>query len=267
MDKLMISMEAFSLEAQEAVIRPDEHGYYNHPLAVMDCQSANGVTYDEAPFMKELMNEKALFATRMKQGQIYGEFPHPDRKAPISRIKSIDSNRISHHIKSIEIKQNNKGQKVVFGKIKPWGSYGNQLKESLDTPAINTAFSLRALCKHYYQNGKLRGHMLHLITFDNVLVPGFAEASKQAAFEELRVEDYIRDLIHTSSDQSQGAGVSLQSLTENDNVLKEFGVDVIDIKDICKGIVDFKTGRFFPDDKSRPKSLAHSLLRCLHKGV
>ena len=164
----------------------DANGYYLFPVMALKQESSNNTYYDSDSFSKIIT--KSTFRDRLESGCLYGEWGHPDfsqykdKRESFSRLIKIDEDRVSHHIKGLSVENN-----IVEASLKPCGPYGKYLEESLDTPTINTAFSLRSLAKETRIKSPKTNKdiickdIMHLTTFDYVLNPGFKEATKRFA--------------------------------------------------------------------------------------
>lgn len=174
---------------------PDVNGVFNGiPIGVIGRPSRNKVIYEPTSFVKSMNDKDSLFYTKLTEGNLQGEYGHPEQKGPIqeqiTRMYSIDPTKVSHAILGVETKDSSDGQyTLILGNIKPCGPYGKYLTESLIDPSRNTAFSLRSLTgKPVRKNGFLEKKVLNTITFDAVEGPGYGEASKRFASLEHAVD-------------------------------------------------------------------------------
>ena len=173
-------------------LSPDANGYYKVVLGAFDFYNESGAywPYQQA---RHLFEGSSSFMRRLNNGQCRGELGHP-RQEPgmsyqdyVSRILQIHEDKVTHHIKKcwIDNEAMTDSQKrpiiAVMGEIKPSGPYGNVLKDSLQNPDENVAFSVRSLCEHATRNGRMEKHMKTLVTYDYVNEPGIRIATKYAS--------------------------------------------------------------------------------------
>ena len=188
-DRISFSVDVLTVKNGRKLgrIRPDEDGYYEMPLAVLGTVTDNRTYYEVEDFVAQLTAPDSFVYRCLTDGKLYGEYGHPlilllpdDQKLP--RLMAIDEKNVSHHIKRIrtgEVLEN--GGRILYGLVKPFGPFGNQLKDSLDDPCLNTSFSLRSIA-HSRQEGNItRRRIKHLVTFDYVCAGGYGEASKRFA--------------------------------------------------------------------------------------
>lgn len=176
-------------------IRPDENGYYMMPLAVLGIVSQNNTYYDVPAFVEQITGKDAFVRKMLEDGKLYGEFGHPwiaalPRELIIPRLVHIDEKCVSHHIKTMETgKQLENGGVILQGLVRPHGPYGATLKDNLDAPTMNTAFSLRSVTSEQEINGVKHRTMRRFVTCDAVLAGGYYQAAKRfssAAMENLQ---------------------------------------------------------------------------------
>lgn len=205
-------------------LSPDPNGYYQVVLGAFDFYNESGAywPYEKA---KHLFESSSSFMRRLNNGQCRGELGHP-RQEPgmsyqdyVSRILQIHEDKVTHHIKRcwIDTEALKDGQQrrivAVLGEIKPSGPYGNVLRESLQNPDENVAFSVRSLCEHAAQNGRMEKHMKTLVTYDYVNEPGIRIATKYSspALETLTDDILIVPQVLASLDQQPELVSGLES--------------------------------------------------------
>lgn len=170
------------------ILKPDADGYYTVILGALDFENSYGAVYPLAS-AKEIFKETSGFIRRLRQGLCRGEYGHPKRlpgqefEDYLRRIMTIEETRISHHISDAWIDYDSVkhgGRKIVtiWGKIRPEGPYGHCLKDSLDNPKANVAFSLRSLTLDEYVGGKLHKNIDQIACWDFVVEPGLSVATK-----------------------------------------------------------------------------------------
>lgn len=169
-------------------MKPDENGFYNNvPLTCLGTESRNRTAYDVASFVRQIRDPSCVFNELLTTGQMYGELGHPNviglkQDEQFQRLLKVDEDRVSHLFGSIYTgKTLENGGVVLEGSVRPHGKQGQWVKESLEDPYANTAFSLRAITETRPNAGRggvpLR-YMKKLVTFDYVGAGGYREASK-----------------------------------------------------------------------------------------
>ncbi len=172
------------------ILKPDADGYYTVILGALDFENSYGAVYPLVS-AKEIFKESSGFMRRLRKGYCRGEYGHPkrlpgqDHDSFIRRIMTIEETRICMHIAEAWIDYDSvqhQGKKIVtiWGKIRPEGPYGSYLKESLDNPKCNVAFSLRSITLDEYINGRLHKNIDDIACWDFVVEPGLAVANKYA---------------------------------------------------------------------------------------
>lgn len=210
-------------DANKRVIKPDKDGVY-HGLCMMvlgNQPSQNGKIYDPETMADCLTNPQSAFYKRLKAGGLRGEYGHPDirSEADLDRVPKIDMKCVSHLIvRAYTGEKTEKGNIPVYADIKPCGPYGQYLVESLESPVINTAFSLRSLVEQIgtTPEGYIRQRVLAMITWDAVDVGGYRCAAKVAP--EHSVEDLSIPIKKENSHLLQNL-VSMEVI--DDNQLKD----------------------------------------------
>ena len=268
-DKVYFSVEV--LESYDnrnlGVPKPDEYGYYTLPIGALNARSRNQCYYDTKSIYDQITNESSPFNMMITQGQLYGEFGHPDRDAPIERIEEIREKNRSHHIRKVFCgEEQQDGSIPIYGVIKPCGNYGPQLLESINNKWENTAFSLRSLMKFTWDAVRKAQYrtIVRLVTFDYVGAPGFLQASKRYApgiegmidGRELSIEEFFNaNGERVTNDYGQ---VAFESFSNSD-LIKLFNVKNFSIGNI-------KNGKYIPnsttylDLNNNKRSIIHDLL-------
>jgi len=199
-------------------LRQDAEGYYNDvPVAALGIASQNNTYYDVDAFQKQMTSPDTYINKVLTQGKLYGEYGHPSiagmqNAAAIDRLSVIDEKSVSHHFRSISTGESlSGGGKLVVAKLKPTGPYKQALKDSLDDPCINTAFSLRAVTSAEQRGNLSYRVMKKLVTFDAVCAGGYAEAAKSYS---PALESF--DVSILPSGQVMLSQVSLESYTDTE---------------------------------------------------
>lgn len=166
------------------VLEKDDHGYYKVCLGGLNTYNSAGAYYI-ADGVKELVsNPGSLVYRRLKSGYLNGEMGHPpflpgmSKSDFILRNMKIDQSNISHHIKELEFVPDNKGSLIrIMGWVKPSGPHGELLRQALDNPDQNVAFSIRSFTDDTIQGGRTIKQIREIITWDWVVEPGIKEAN------------------------------------------------------------------------------------------
>lgn len=174
---------------KEGVVKADPDGYYDVILGAFDYYNTNGAFYAFGP-AKKLLEESGILMRRIRKGVLHGERGHPKREAGMSdedfirRALAIDETNISHHIKEVEVDDQNvvdkSGKKIIAirGRIKPFGPGGDDLASSLENPHQNTCFSIRSFTEDIRNGLQHIKNVVEIITWDWVVEPGIAIANK-----------------------------------------------------------------------------------------
>lgn len=188
-------------------MRPDEHGYYNDfPMAVLGIPTRNKTYYKAQEFVKQMTSPDSFFYQLLSDGNLYGEFGHPDltglnESQMLERLLKIDEKLKSHHFR--KVKSGNtleNGGMLILGDIKPCGPYGEHLRNEIEEPFMNTAFSLRSLAQEAIQNGIRIRDVRKMVTFDYVNAGGYIQAAKRyAAGTESFTDDFCFAINPTDS--------------------------------------------------------------------
>jgi len=194
MSSNILTFSAIKVYDQNKEVKQDENGYYYVTLGAINCFNSAGAFY-VADGVKDLIeNESNLFAKRLTNGYLNGEMGHPTFIPGMShndfliRNLKIEQSNISHHIRAVELIPTDEdsglpgGGKVikVMGWIKPAGEKGQYLKEALDNPDQNVAFSVRSLTNDKPVKGVIIKTIMQIITWDWVAEPGISCANKWA---------------------------------------------------------------------------------------
>lgn len=166
-------------------MRPNAEGYYEHvPMAVLGIQTRNNTYYDVPAFMAQITDPSSMFNIRLRGGQLYGEWGHPDiigmsDSLALARLADIREDRWSHHIKGLNSgAMLEGGGRIIEATVKPTGPFKESLQDNFDDPCMNTAFSLRAITRAEQRGSLSFRTMRKLITFDAVGAGGYFQASK-----------------------------------------------------------------------------------------
>jgi hypothetical protein len=158
----------------------------------------------------------------METGLCKGEIDHPKlfgmtQEQIIHRLSIIEPTLVSHHIKSMELvdKKDENGKEVVlvYGEVKPSGPYTESLRQSLDNPEENVAFSIRSFCRMAMWEGKLSRIVTEVLTYDHVSEPGIKLANQ---FDTVCLERLKDTFNFTEQDFERALAVSNQAGLESE---------------------------------------------------
>jgi hypothetical protein len=256
--------------------KPDNRGYYRGvPLTVIGAVSRNNYYYDPDSLVESMKNPNTRFHKSLVTGGLNGEWGHPDvthlsENAALHRMADVMEQKVSHFFNRIWIDTLENGVQIVRGDVKPFGPYGEYLRESFEDPDHETGFSLRSLTSDPLRrpDGSFFKKVLAMITYDGVSVPGYEMASKRAMIgtESLGVisEDVSFKLIDTVN-----AGIpSIYDVIGYESfncqqVLDILETDKVNVSITSKnvGVFDSATGTFMDaSGRFRRKSVLHNLI-------
>lgn len=221
-EERMLMLNGHRLKASTA----DADGYYDVALAALGVPTRAGIFYNVEPIMHCLQDRSSRFNLMLREGYLYGHRDHPiiRSKDQLDLLTDIRHEFASHHFKSVYSGPIIPAQEwngpadayIIAGKIKPIGSYKNDLIENLEDPNINTTFSLRSLCREWQDrnSGVTYRDVRILVTFDWVTAPGFEHAAtrylpgNESFSMEISPEEFIA--------HCQKKGTGLESYTDTE---------------------------------------------------
>ena len=199
MNNYSFDIGSITLEkANQRAMKPNKDGIYEGlVMMVLGAPSRNGKLYEIESMVQAISSPDSCFYKKLIAGQAAAEICHPYIKdeSDLGRIATIDMTKVSHIVMRMYTgKPTEKGHIVVYGDVKPYGPYKDVLIESLESPILNTAFSLRSLVEKIgtTPEGYINQRVMALICIDGCECPGYAAASK----------------IHSASDE--GLSIPLQ---------------------------------------------------------
>lgn len=188
MSKIDLVTKREKQKEKESVIK-DENGYYRVTFGRFNDYNANGIFY-RVTDLEEVLGENSLFGKRLLNGYARSEWSHPDvsRLSPEElkrRTVTLDIDRICNHIKRLEVIPTGKESRDfnlpiydIYGWVKPEGPYGDYLREQLDNPDSNTAYSIRSLVRQTKVGSIVVRDIVIISTWDVVYMPGIATANQ-----------------------------------------------------------------------------------------
>lgn len=176
---------------KKGVLKPDEDGYYTVVLGAYGAHNSAGMFYD-LQSAKPFFRPGSALMRQIEKGVLRGEHKHPEpdmnitdmrtrEKAFIDRVREIDSDRVSHHIRALRLEEGQRDDQgrpimAVVGEIRPAGPYGDVVRQALENPHENVYFSVRSLT----MDDRMRGvkYTREIITWDYVNEGGIYNAQK-----------------------------------------------------------------------------------------
>lgn len=227
----VLTFSAIKVHDQNKEVKQDSSGYYYVTLGALNCYNSAGAYY-VADGVKDLIeNQSNLFARRLANGYLNGEMGHPDFLPGMShndfllRNLKIEQSNISHHIKAVELIPTDEesglpgGGKIikVMGWVKPSGEKGSFLKEALDNPDCNVAFSVRSLTNDTPVKGVIMKKIIQIVTWDWVVEPGIKCANKWStlAMESFDIMSINIADLEKALDKQSKLGISSESNTND----------------------------------------------------
>ena len=199
----------------------DDTGYYKILVGAFNTYNRAGIYY-RIKRPKDLLENNTILNRRVTEGTLRSEEEHPDYTGMnnteiINRTVFLDNKNVCAHIKAVEFVDTGKCEKgwegynitLVYGWVKPRGVHGPVLKEQLDNPDENVAFSVRSLVRQSYIGTTLVRDVIDVCTWDHVGEPGIKIATQWNAVGIEGLQYAAQDDVGTCVD-----GVCLNSLKE-----------------------------------------------------
>lgn len=249
-------------------IKPDANGVYKgFPLAVIGKPSRNNKFYEVESVLDCIVNPNSVFNKKITGGQLEGEWYHPMifKDEDLPRLMLIDRAKVSHAIHRVYTgKPDSSGYVTVYGDLEPAGPMGPYLKESLENPRRNTAFSLRSIVNKIGQQGSMvMQRMVCLVTFDATDAPGYYEASKHNVQKSAEAfTDAIQKAITVKDIETYGhelCNVMGIEGVNNQELLDKLQVNSIKICNKINGIYDADNKRIITPNGDK-RSVFHSIM-------
>lgn len=218
------------------VVKRDEHGYFlGVPLGAYGA-------YNSMEFLYDAQSGVAMFAEgsplrrQLAKGVLYGEYKHPEQHGMsdidyMRRIRTVDMDRVSHHIRSVELvaSRDERGRPItlVLGDIRPWGPFGQYVEDALSNAAQNSFFSVRSIT----MDDRLRQikYTREIISWDFVGEGGILQANKYNApalesFTDKEFEITPTLLWQLVDEQKKNKGMGLESSSlDFEHLARELG--------------------------------------------
>lgn len=219
------------------IITPDAQGYYRTPVGAYNAYNSAGYLYEKNSGLAMFQPGSQLMR-QIEKGVLYGEWKHPERapgmsdQAYMTRIRRVDIDRASHHIREYELvpskDENGRDIVLVIAYIKPWGPFGAHIETAFKTGSQNVYFSVRSITFDDF-NTRVK-HTREVITHDFVGEGGIFVANKYNAPS---LEDFDNGmevtpetLFAVSREQKRIRELGLEDNSlDVDNLIKELGWD------------------------------------------
>lgn len=217
---------------KEGKLIPDKNGYYEICGGSFASYNLNEEFYEFNEYLKRTLTPGSSFMNRVQAGKLYSELDHPERKPGwtdaeyFSRLRDIQLKNTWCYIKDVTLKsaKDEKGRDVlaVYLKVKGFGPYKEVFEQSLSSPEINTAFSVRSISR--YNIARRIKSIVTLCTWDGVSTNGIGIADKYStpSLESLDTSASESSLILTPEVLSQAEQREVLAVGNESNVAQEY---------------------------------------------
>lgn len=168
-------------------IKPDSSGYYPCVLGGFNMQNHSGIYYPMDGAVEDMFKPTGIVGRKLSNGLLTGEYSHPnienlDFNGTMKRLAKIDELLESHHFRAVSLQrakdEYNKPIILCLGELRPQGPYGQHLKDKLDNPHQNVAFSIRSFTIPTVYNGMASRLVRDIVTWDFVGEPGIKKSTQ-----------------------------------------------------------------------------------------
>lgn len=182
----------FSDSGKKGILVPDANGYYEMILGGLNTHNSAGEYYTSEQVI-ELFESSSQLQRRVRNGALYAELGHPKpvpgqpHETFYRRVLSLEETNQCAHISEITL-DTDYGKKhpelgnpkliAIIGKVKPAGAKAGVVQEAFDNPKQSAAFSIRGITDNKLIGGKMVRRLVTIVTFDFVMEPGIAIATK-----------------------------------------------------------------------------------------
>ena len=238
-ERLVMSTQVGFAMKDAGPIEQDEDGYYYVNLGTIGIPNKSGVIYEMTPaVLDKFKNKNGTMYRKLLRGQLRGECGHPKIQKGMTKTEWIERNLwieptlYGLTIRHVDYRMQNNIMEC-WGWIKPTGAYASTIKDSLDDPHSNTAFSIRVIATERKVNGIKIRTIIIPVTWDFVGGNGVVGASK---------ENWVNSAVRTESDDvyfGEKEVIELREhLVETSDIATEdektFLTDMLDALPICK---------------------------------
>lgn len=235
---------------KKGILKPDAKGNYRMNAGAFNVDNHAGISYPANDYIKSQMLENSDLQRRIRQGYCYLEEEHPEPYNYIyrngicykeemtsilewiNRLRSYDQNKIVGCLSEIFfIMEDEKNyNKPIWTEVlvKPLLEYklGPRFKESLDTPEVNTALSIRTQIEPFKPGARTK-QVVYWTGFDWVKEPGMIHANKHmsAGCESLVNGMAFDDQIKTfkTRDVIEALELGIAEAANDEMALKKYG--------------------------------------------
>lgn len=197
-----IQFTAATLPNKSGVLKPDQEGYYTMPIGALNTYNSSGEYY-VAQGAADLFKSSSIFMRRIETRRLKGECGHPkflpgmSVKQYIERMMQIWESEVDTFFQTVVLDEDfgkknphlkNKDLVGIIGRLTPSGPKSEGLRESLERPGEDVCYSIRALTRDWYANGRNNRCLEKIFNWDHVTEPGVASAAKynSSALESLK---------------------------------------------------------------------------------
>lgn len=172
------------------ILKPDANGRYKLVLGALEYPNSVGDIYTLRS-AQQFFKEGTSLMRRIKDGYLKSELGHPKRlpgmtdRDYMERILTIEETNVSAHISDVwidmnSVKDKDTGKSIIcfIGNVAPAGPHAQQLRDSLNDPLQNVAFSVRSLTLNRQVGFRQHKDFTQIINWDQVTEPGLKPANK-----------------------------------------------------------------------------------------
>lgn len=195
MGAIKFTETVFTESGKQGILVPDANGYFTVLVGALNSYNSMGEFYTAEQAI-ELFSKTAHLMRRIQNGALFSELGHPKRLPGQSvdsfynRIITIEETNICSHIAEIELDMDygRKNPKLgapnmiaLIAKVKPTGARGHVVADAFANAKQSAAYSIRGITDNKTIAGKVIRFLTNVITFDFVMEPGIAIATKMNA--------------------------------------------------------------------------------------
>lgn len=199
---------------KKGILKPMEPGghYYLVNAGGFNIENRSGIKYRFNEYLRECMREGSDLNRRVSEGQLQCELGHPPQyywewrdgriiQTPITdvfqwihRLRTILEPNVCGSVRKIHWIMTGGETDPVYNQIevRPFGPHAQVLKDSLEDPEMNTAFSIRTVTKPQKLGDRVR-EVDYFTGYDKVIEQGMLNACK---FRTAGLEDFMTDQLN-----------------------------------------------------------------------
>lgn len=201
---------------KKGILKPMDPGglYYLVNSGGFNIQNRSGISYRFNEYLKECMREGSDLNRRVSEGQLQCELGHPpqyywewkdgriiqtfitDVFQWIHRLRTILEPNVCGSVRKIHWIMTGGETDPVYNKIevRPFGPHAQVLKDSLEDPDMNTAFSIRTVTKPQKLGDRNR-EVDYFTGYDMVIEQGMLNACK---YRTAGLEDFMANQLNAA---------------------------------------------------------------------